>query len=269
MKALVNGTPVDALCLLDRGLHYGDGLFETIAILNGKPMLWDRHMQRLNTGCLKLQLDPPDTKRLRDEVAAVSAHSSRAAVKIILTRGPGGHGYRRAQPTAQNLIVMLRDWPEPLSDPATNGVAVRWCQLQLSRQPALAGIKHLNRLEQVLARGEWTDDYAEGLLCDTDGNVIEGTMSNLFIVRGGTLQTPDLSESGVAGVVRAEILDMATQLGIRAEISRVRKSDVASADELFLTNSLIGIWPVTRLESKSYVVGQITQTLQKASRLTG
>ena len=138
--------------------------------------------------------------------------------------------------------------------------------MRISKQPALAGIKHLNRLEQVLARAEWRDEFAEGLLCDSEENVIAGTMSNLFLVAAGTLRTPDLSESGVAGVVRAEILDTAARLGIRAEIGRITKSDVESADELFLTNSLIGIWPIARLESKSYVVGQITQTLQKTLR---
>lgn len=268
MKALVNGVPVDTLPVSDRALHYGDGLFETVAVIDGKPLRWERHMQRLQAGCLRLRLALPDTEKLRTEVEKVSLHSTRAVAKIIVTRGSGGHGYRADDSGSPTRIVMARGWPEHPADAATGGVAVRWCQMRISRQPALAGIKHLNRLEQVLARAEWRDEYAEGLLCDSDENTIEGTMSNLFLVAAGTLRTPDLSESGVAGVVRAEIMDTAARLGIPTDIAHIKKSDVESADELFLTNSLIGIWPIARLESKSYVVGQITQTLQKTLRNT-
>ncbi len=268
MKAFVNGVAVDTLPVTDRGLQYGDGLFETVAVIGGKPLRWDRHMQRLQAGCRRLHLDLPDTERLHAEVKEISMHSNRLAVKIIVTRGPGSRGYYAGASGPPSRIVMARDWPEHPAGAATKGVAVRWCQMRISRQPALAGIKHLNRLEQVMARAEWRDEYAEGLLCDSDENTIEGTMSNLFLVAAGTLRTPDLSESGVAGVVRAEILDTADRLGIRAEIARIRRSDVESADELFLTNSLIGIWPIARLESRSYVVGKITQTLQKTLRQT-
>lgn len=266
MNVLVNGVPVDTLPVFDRGLHYGDGLFETIAVIDGKPLRWERHMQRLQAGCLKLHLDPPDTDQLLAEVGQVSMRSARAAVKITVTRGSGGRGYRADESGSPSRIVMVRDWPEYPAGAATDGVSIRWCRMRISKQPALAGIKHLNRLEQVLARAEWRDEYAEGLLCDSEENAIEGTKSNLFLVTAGTLRTPDLSESGVAGVVRAEILETAARLGIRTEIGRVTKSDVESADELFLTNSLIGIWPIARLELKSYVVGQITQTLQKTLR---
>jgi 4-amino-4-deoxychorismate lyase len=136
--------------------------------------------------------------------------------------------------------------------------------MRLARQPRLAGLKHLNRLEQVMARAEWRDEYAEGLMRDTEGLVIEGTMSNLFLVHEGVLVTPDLSQSGVAGVMRAAVLDLAAALGIPSAVRQVTTAMVEGAQELFLTNSLIGLWPVTRLETHNHVVGKITQTLQEA-----
>lgn len=142
---------------------------------------------------------------------------------------------------------------------------MRWCKTRLARQPLLAGMKHLNRLEQVLARAEWQDDYAEGLMCDTNGQVIEGTRTNLFLVRSdGTLVTPDLSQSGVAGVMRAQVLESAAAMGLPCLVQAVTTDMIESALELFLTNSLIGIWPVRRIESRKYVVGKISQTLQAA-----
>jgi len=162
-------------------------------------------------------------------------------------------------------MVHTRPWPDYPEEYRKLGVPVRWCETRLARQPRLAGIKHLNRLEQVLARAEWRDEFAEGLMCDTEGQVIEGTMSNLFLVQKGTLVTPDLSQSGVAGVMRAEVLEQADRLGIPHVLQPVSVGMVEQAEELFLTNSLIGIWPVARLEAQHYAVaGKITQTLQAA-----
>ena len=265
MLTLVNGQVTDTLAVRDRGLQYGDGLFETIAVQHGVPLFWARHMQRLAVGCEALGFSAPDVRRLREEVAIVAGSTELSVAKIILTRGMATRGYRSAPEAIPTRIVQGLPWPAYPEDAASNGVAVRWCAMRLARQPRLAGVKHLNRLEQVLARAEWQDDYAEGLMCDTGGLVIEGTMSNLLMVRQGTLITPDLSESGVAGVVRGVLLDAAHQLGIPSVVQLVTRSMVEQADELFLTNSLIGIWPVARLEARQYeVAGKITQALQAA-----
>jgi 4-amino-4-deoxychorismate lyase len=264
MTILVNGRAADTLTVADRGLHYGDGLFETVAVQRGEPRLWNRHMQRLSEGCRRLGLPAPDIAVLRAETRRVAGESERAAVKIILTRGQAGRGYRTKGPVVPTRIVLPRPWPEYPPEWARHGVAVRWCETRLARQPRLAGLKHLNRLEQVLARAEWHDEVAEGLMRDAEGSVIEGTMSNLFVVRAGTLVTPDLSQSGVAGVMRAEVLERAAALGIPCRVETVGVAAVEAAEALFLTNSLIGIWPVQRLESRVYEVGQITQALQQA-----
>ena len=264
MLTLVNGQESAELAIRDRGLQYGDGLFETIAIHDGRAALWARHLERLAAGCRRLDMAMPDPDLLATEVQRVADRETRAVVKLIVTRGPGARGYRAEHSATPTRIVQGLRWPQYPGAAARDGVAVRWCRLRLARQPQLAGLKHLNRLEQVLARAEWRDEYAEGLMCDTEGLVIEGTMSNLFIVHKGVLTTPDLSESGVAGVVRAEILATAQALGIPVAVRAVTPTMVGEAEELFLTNSLIGVWPVRQLETRDYVVGEITQTLQQA-----
>jgi len=269
MTILVNGQETEHLSVGDRGLQYGDGLFESIALRDGHPLLWERHMTRLAEGCRRLMIPMPDRETLHQEVARVAQGERRGVAKVILTRGDAGRGYRPMAGTVPTRIVRRYPWPDFPTDNAATGVRVRWCRLRLSRQPALAGLKHLNRLEQTLARMEWQDECAEGLMCDVDGQVIEGTMSNLFLVHEDTLVTPDLAESGVAGVMRAEVLAQAAKLGIATRISPVTVTMVENAEELFLTNSLIGIWPVTRLEMKPYVVGKTTQTLQTALQAAG
>lgn len=265
MTTLVNGQAGTNLPVADRGLQYGDGLFETMALRNGEPLLWDRHMQRLGLGCRRLGLPAPETRLLREEVARIAGTEVRAVAKIILTRGAAGRGYRADASGTATRIVQRLPWPAHPDAASKEGVTVRWCETRLARQPRLAGMKHLNRLEQVLARAEWQEDYAEGLMRDTDGLVIEGTMTNLFLVRDdGTVVTPDLSQSGVAGVMRAQVMDSAAAMGMNCLIQAVTTDMVTSAQELFLTNSLIGIWPIRRIEARHYVVGQISQTLQAA-----
>lgn len=263
MRTLINGEAADRIDVADRGLQYGDGLFETIAVVNGRIGLWERHLERLAAGCRRLGLAPPDPQRLRQEVEQVAGDGERTVVKIVVTRGRSARGYRPDDSAEPTRIVRALPWPD-LPAAAPEGVRVRWCALRLARQPRLAGLKHLNRLEQVLARAEWRDEYAEGLMCDTEGLVIEGTMSNLFVVYQGVLTTPDLSESGVAGVVRAEVLARAPALGIPVAVRPVTPAMVEAAEELFLTNSLIGLWPIRQLETRDYVVGKITQALQQA-----
>ncbi len=174
--------------------------------------------------------------------------------------GPGGVGM-------SGLVRVVS--AEPLSpgssERRSGGVAVRLCSLRLGHQPALAGLKHLNRLENVLARAEWSDpEIAEGLLCDTEGNVICGTMTNIFVAAGGALATPRLDRCGVAGVTRERVMEAAAQAGYSCGITTLTWSEVLGADEVFLVNSLAGIWPVRDLDGRSRTPGTITRELQRA-----
>lgn len=261
---LVNGVPGSAVGADDRGLLYGDGLFETLAVRAGRPLHWERHRARLERGCRRLAIACPDAGVLRAEVERVAGRCARGVVKIVVTRGPGPRGYRPAGGTPTR-IVSAHAPPSYPPARARDGVAVRWCATRLGRNPALAGIKHLNRLEQVLAQAERDEpEIAEGLMQDDGGAVIEGTMSNLFAVFDGVLVTPDLSECGVAGITRERILEHAGTLGVPVQVRRIPAAALEAAQELFVCNTLIGIWPIRRLADREFHAGPLARRLAQA-----
>ena len=259
---LVDGVAQLQVDAMDRGLHYGDGLFETLAVFAGKIRCWEDHWQRLSEGCRRLDLACPEQDLLEREIRELSKDARRKVVKVLLTRGAGPRGYRAPPESAPRRILIASDWPDHPPQHAQEGVRVRLCQIRLGHNPALAGLKHCNRLEQVLARQEWEDEAEEGLMLDLDGNVIEGTMSNVFLVRGNTLATPDLSQCGVAGVVRQRIIERAPGLGIPVEVARITLDQVREAEALFLCNTLIGLWPIRTFEDREYPVSSLLPTLR-------
>ena len=261
---LVNGQPVESLDVRDRGLAYGDGVFRTLRTLAGEPLWWRDHIAKLSADCAALLLDAPDETGLLAEVRRVAA-AGQGVVKIILTRGVGARGYAPSADQACTRIVMAAPLPPHAQPDAPVDVHARWCTLRLARQPRLAGIKHLNRLENVLARAEWDDPaIGEGLLRDDGGAVISGVMSNLLWIRAGELFTPDLSECGVAGVARARLLRAAARLGIPAHIGRVLPDAILAADEVMICNSLIGVRRVARLDDVTWAPAGWTAPLNDA-----
>jgi 4-amino-4-deoxychorismate lyase len=251
--ALVDGLSGSTLPVADRGLQYGDGLFETIAVLDGRPCLWDRHLARLREGCERLGLPAPDPDVLVAEAQSLAAGCARAVLKVIVTRGDGGRGYRPPIPAQPRRILQLGQWPAYPDAWRTEGVRVRWCATRLGHQPRLAGLKHLNRLEQVLARAEWDDAAVpEGLMLDLDGDVVSGTQSNLFVLRRGTVITPPLDRCGIAGVARAVALETLRTAGLAVRVARLARDEVSGADALFLTSALIGCWPVRELDGEPF-----------------
>ena len=262
-RAIINGRMTDCVASTDRGLLYGDGLFETIAVVEGEPGHWQQHLQRLQAGCARLGIEAVDELLLAGECRQLVDGVGRAVVKIIVTRGSGGRGYRVPARPAPTRMLQLHDWPEFPPACARQGVALRICDIRLGHNPRLAGIKHLNRLEQVLARQEWDDTgIMEGLLLDSESNLVEGTMSNLFLVRDGVLLTPDLQRCGVAGIMRSQLLECAGQISINTEICQLGMVDLHEAEEVFICNSLIGIWPVISIDDRKYNRGIITSRLQ-------
>lgn len=262
MLSWVDGRPAEVLSVRDRGLAYGDGLFETIAVSAGRPRLLARHLARLEEGVRRLRL-AVSLELVEQELLSFSAGLGSGVLKLMLTRGEGLRGY--APPAEAKVSRILIGSPAPAYPPANaeQGIALFPCATRLAEQPLLAGLKHLNRLEQVLARGEWDDPaYAEGLMRDQSGRVIEGVFSNLFLVRDGRLLTPALSRCGVAGVMRAELLAWAAAQGIATEVRDIGFDELLQADEVFLCNSLYGVWPVRRLQAHTWPVGAITRKLQ-------
>ncbi len=261
---LVNGKQQQTIAVTDRGLHYGDGLFETIEIIRGQPVFLTQHLARLEAGCHTLKIPFPSTNLLMDEISQVSNNCTHGVLKLMLTRGSGGRGYRQPESIQTTRFIALHPYPEYPVNYATQGVDVCFCTTRLGLNATLAGLKHNNRLDQVLARAEWQDEFQEGLMLNLNEHVIEGTMTNLFVVKEGVLYTPELSLSGIVGIVRQIILLLGKQQNILVQQVELPQDFVVSADELFLSNSVIGIWPVKSLENKAYPVGSMTKTLQKA-----
>lgn len=246
---------------LDRGLAFGDGVFRTLAVRSGRPLNWERHYRRLAHDCQVIGVPVPQEDGLRAEMARVAPAD--ATVKIIVTRGVSGRGYSLPIEVAPTRVVAAFPPPEYPGALARDGIRVRRCGLVLSEQPRLAGVKTLNRLENVLARAEWFDaEIREGLLCDAAGRLIEATMSNVFLVAGGAIVTPELTRCGVAGAQRERIGELARAAGVGFGVRDVAFAELEGADEVFLANSLIGIWPVARFEARTWIPGPVTRRLQ-------
>jgi len=262
---LINGHATEQVSVLDRGFQYGDGLFETLKVCNGQPLHWDRHLARLQNGCERLGIAMPAPALLQAEAGQLCQGVADAVLKITVTRGVGGRGYAAAQGMTPTRVLARLPAPAYPATHWSEGIRLHLCQTRMGENPALAGIKHLNRLEQVLARAEWDDpQVAEGLLRDNNNQVIEGTMSNVFCVREGRLLTPPLSRCGVRGITRDRVLAAARQAAIEAEEVALQVEDLHQAQELFVTNSLIGIWPVQHFAGRDYVPGPLTRQLTAA-----
>jgi 4-amino-4-deoxychorismate lyase len=266
MLSWVDGEPAELLSLKDRGLAYGDGLFETIAVSAGHPVLLERHLARLAEGCARLKI-PVELSAVRTQVLAFSRQLGEGVAKLIVTRGDGQRGYALPQPAQPRLILQASAKPAYPAEYAEQGVRLFACALRLAEQPLLAGLKHLNRLEQVLARSEWNDaEHAEGMMLDSSGRVIEGVYSNLLLVSAGALITADLTRCGVAGVMRAELLAQAAELGIECQVRDISQAELLAADEVLLCNSVYGVWPVRAMLTHSWPVGPLTRKLQSIAR---
>jgi len=260
---LINGEPKELIEVNDRALQYGDGLFETIAVKSGKAQFLKRHLQRLNAGCSKLLIPPPDLKLLEREVSELARHSDSAVIKIIISRGIGGRGYRQPDLIKPTRIVSLHPYPDYPFAYHEQGITARFCTTRLGLNPALAGIKHLNRLEQVLARAEWHDPtIQEGIMFDNDGYVIEGTMTNLFVVKDDVLYTATLDKTGISGIIRGIIIEQSASHKMKVLESRISQNELLSADEVFVCNSVIGIWPIRQIDHHPFLVGPKTRQLQ-------
>ena len=206
---LVDGVENDALSVRDRGLMYGDGVFRTLLLRDGKPVLWPRQYAKLAHDCRALRIGCPAAAELERDLGRIAAAEPHCVVRITVTRGVSTRGYALAAKATATRIVSSSPLPQHPREHAERGVRVHMCRVRLALQPALAGIKHLNRLENVLARAEWQDPaISEGLMCDADDAVIGGTMSNLFLHANGKLTTPELTRCGIAGVMRDLVMDI-------------------------------------------------------------
>jgi len=260
-RRLVNGTDAGGIAIDDRGLQYGDGLFETMAASDGRIRNFELHLARLEEGCRRLGMPMPSPGLIGEECSRVLEGLGNGTVKLIVTRGPGPRTYRPpADPSVTRIVSCAAPKPRGV---ALSPLVVRLCQTRLGQNPLLAGIKHLNRLEQVLACAEWDDpEVGEGLMLSMDGRLVCATAANVFLVAGGRLVTPEIRDCGVAGVMRQVVLKAAAALGIPVSIEDVRPEALDSADEVFVTNAVTGVRPVGELMGvRKWAVGEVTRRL--------
>jgi 4-amino-4-deoxychorismate lyase len=263
---LINGEPRDSISALDRGLAYGDGLFETIRFVGSAAPFWNRHMHRLLTSCERLRIPVPDAQQLWQEAEQVVGDQNDAVLRITVTRGIGERGYALPLAAAMTRIVAAFPMPAVAASIYQQGIRMHRCKTTLADQPLLAGMKHLNRLEQVLARAEWNEpSIGEGLLCDQQGHVICATAANLFAVIDDVPVTPSVERCGVAGVARAVVLDALPACQIRD----LPLAECLRASELFLSSSVRGILPVQTVGDTVYAPGPVTRAMQQHWRHLG
>ncbi len=266
---LVNGEASSSIEVTDRGLQFGDGVFETIRIERGRLVWWQQHMSRLLEGCRRLHFTTlPDVEVLLKEAVQLSENCMQGALKIIITRGYSNCGYSIPTEISPNRILLMRPGKSN-SAQAKQGICLGVCRQRISSSTNLSGIKHLNRLEQVLARMECTTEgWDEGLMLNERDKVMEGSMSNLFVWQHDHLFTPLLENAGVEGIARGIIIKLAQKCGIAVEQGELDILDLPNVDELFICNSLIGLWPVSQIKMPqsgqlNFDIGDKTRFLQQ------
>lgn len=259
---LINGRPDSGISSFDRGLHYGDGLFETITCRDGRPRWLPLHLQRLQRGCERLGLPFHDFAALGGEISTLAAGSVRCIIKVIVTRGIAQRrGYAPSGAELPTRLVARYAWPE---EPAEGALRVQLSEVRLGSNPLLAGLKHLNRLEQVMAQRARAASVDEVLMLSTSGNVIAGSTSNVFFVDDGGLMTPALTECGVEGVMRRLVLQTAHTLGLPVSVCRIGTEQLASMREAFMTNVRWGVRSVQALDGRSLRSDECARRLRAA-----
>lgn len=251
-NCLLNGEPGSMLSVMDRGLNYGHGLFETARLVNGAIPLWHRHIARLIRGAknLKISVDQQIIESYLQQL--LKTCPSNGLVKIVVTAGVSGRGYYCTPDAVPNYLLCWHPTLDYGSDYQCQGASLKLCHHRLPQSPTLAGVKHLSRIDQVIARMEWRENYAEGLMLDQQDFVVEGVSSNLFFFKGNQCFTPALDQCGVAGVMRQLIMDeLLPQCGFNLIETKINLNELLLTDELFVCNSVIGIWPVISLYGDS------------------
>jgi len=253
---IINGQQGDSIHVMDRSVMYGDGVFRTMRMRDGRIHCWIGQYRKLEADCQALDILCPAQSILEQEINLLVRDTPDCVVKIVVSRGEGGRGYGVPDSVSPNRVVLTAPIPVYPAHYWHDGVRLHVCEMRMCHQPRLAGIKHLNRLENVLARMEWSDpDTPEGLMLDAEGSVVEGTMANIFMRQGNTLITPDLSACGVAGLQRERILAFAPQCDLEPEVNNFSLPALLQAEEVFMCNSVIGVWPVRQIGAYAIPLG--------------
>ena len=258
---LINGAKQSKISIFNRNIQFGDGLFETCVIENKKILFWVNHFARLNKGCEQLKISRVDESVwLSDVKKALSLCSyDRCVVKLILSRGESLRGYGFKDDIKPVRAVIVSELQKVTFN---KSFCLEYCQSGYDSNPKLAGIKHCNRLEQVLARASLKSD--EGIMLDENHNVISVTQGNIYAIHGNTLITPKLDKCGVEGTRRDVILDLAKLLGIKVKVDTLSIKELGQADEVFISNSIIGIQSISQIGDIGLGESPITKKIKDA-----
>jgi 4-amino-4-deoxychorismate lyase len=262
----VDGVEGNAVPADDRGLQYGDGIFETMLVRQGVPRFLALHRERMRRGLTQLGIQFLAGNELEAEIARVAALApSLAILKIIVTRGTARRGYApQAQAVARRIVSLWPTTPLP-ADVIAQGAILNIARLRLPQPSPFAGLKHLNRLENVMAAADtMVDGGFEALMLDTSERLVSATAGNVFLVKNGALLTPGVDRVGVNGVMRQVVLREAARLGIPAHEQDLGMDEVASADAMFITNARIGVVPVQRVREHVFGMSEIAQRLRES-----
>jgi len=258
---LINGARQSKISIFNRNVHFGDGLFETCVVENKKILFWTNHFARLNRGCEQLIIGKVDESVwLSDVKKALSLCSyDHCVVKLILSRGESlrGYGFKDDIKPVRAVIVSELQKTTP-----NKSFCLEYCQSGYDSNPKLAGIKHCNRLEQVLARAGLKSD--EGIMLDENHNVISVTQGNIYAILSNKLITPKLDKCGVEGTRRAVILDLTKHLGINVKVEVLSVEKLGQADEVFISNSIIGIQSISQIGDIGLGESPITKKIKDA-----
>ncbi|WP_438863167.1 aminodeoxychorismate lyase [Neptunicella sp.] len=259
---IVNGTASALLPIDDRAVQYGDGCFTTMAVSKGLVEFWSQHLQRLKDSCIALQIDFNQWQPLDQQVQQLALQHPDAVIKIILSRGSGGRGYSCPEPQHPRYMLSVHAKPAHYAQWQQNGIVLGLSETRLAKQPQLAGIKHLNRLEQVLIKQSFATDIDDVLVCDIDGNMIETSASNLFWRQQGIWFTPQLDNAGVEGIMRNRIMERMQQQGIPVQQICASYQLLSQATEVFICNTLMKIVPVKRFQQRDLRIEHSRQLQQ-------
>ncbi len=260
----VNGVESDLVARTDRSFQYGDGCFTTILMRDGKPEFWQHHVERMDRSLNQLLIPSPNWTQVADWVRMAAMPESVAGIKIHISRGEGGRGYSPTQVYSPSVTISAFAFPDHYKVLRQQGMHLGVCRQRLGLNPMLAGLKHNNRLEQVVLKGEMDQQgLVDGVALDIEGYVVETTMANLFWRHADKWFTPALDFAGVAGVMRRNVLDQLRAEQQCVEQGRYPLSHLEQSDEIFMTNAILGIAPVVSLGEIHYTAGNQTRRLQE------
>lgn len=243
----------------DRGFNYGDGFFTTAKVLNGEVEHWPLHQQRLCECSERLLFGELDFTELKSAIAALIAEQVIGVLKIIVTRGEGGRGYGLPEQPKLKILLSLLPFPAGYPELPKRGITLGVSPIKLASQPLFAGLKTLNRLEQVMIKQAMQQQpYDDVVVCDYNGYVIETSAANIFAIKGGRIVSPQLQNCGIKGVY---LQSLCAKLPI--EFIDITLEQLQRMDAVFMCNSLMGVVPVTAIGDIQFQLAPSSLLLQE------